>query len=112
MGFVESSGLSPFLGDRALLEDELRRLCLSCVTLVNRKLIRSFYENQNSSMLIISKLSNLIYDGMYEVVPHDSKKYVKAFDTVDSQGNKSQYIGFEYPEEPNWTKKTNLVQFE
>jgi len=97
LGFVDSGGLSPFLGDRALLEDELRRLCFSCVTLVNRKLIRAFYDNQNRSMLLISKLTNLIYDGVYEVIPQHPDKYVKEFTYVNPSGTESQFVGFQYP---------------
>jgi len=59
-------------------------------------------------MLIISKLSNLVYDGIYEVKPQSTDKYIKAFDVTTPDGP-GQYIGFQYPSGANSTK---LVEFE
>jgi len=49
-------------------------------------------------MLLISKLSNLIYDGLREKIVASPNKYVKAF-PVDHPESGNQYIGFQIPEE-------------
>lgn len=64
LGFLDSSGLSPFLENSLLEERNLKVLCQATVNVINRKLIKTFYESQNSLITILTKTVGLVYDDM------------------------------------------------
>lgn len=66
LGLLPSVGLSPFLGNRSLTEDQLKIL-VGCVTnVVNRSLVRAFYAQQEDSQILIEKIGSLVWDGRLE----------------------------------------------
>lgn len=83
------------MGENVPSEELLQYLADSAVKVTNSRLIRRFYAFQNSSQLLISKLTNLIYDGLREKNPGSSDKYVKEY-ALESE---KPWAGFLLPEE-------------
>nr|UPW42219.1 MAG: putative RNA dependent RNA polymerase [Yunnan mito-like virus 44] len=100
LGILPDQGLSPFLGDRTLDQDELRRLAEAVAVVCNRKMIKAFYAFQNSSQFLISKLCNVIYDGIIPLKAQSAENYVKQY-RLESE---LLWSGWLMPEEIEWVE--------
>lgn len=78
LGFIFSEGLTPFnRGAKALTEMELKDICHATVRVVNRRLLSLYYERQQSSQLLISKITTLVYDGLIPKIGKSVERYIK-----------------------------------
>jgi hypothetical protein len=99
LGLLPSAGLSPFLGDKTLTEDELR-IVADCVSkVINRWIIRYFYQNQQSSQELIEKIGQLVWDptnGINRDTPA-FHHYMNSFIEITIEENTTQPELVEFP---------------